>query len=390
MRMNRWHTTNENCRGNYPTSTLKLLDTMKYQVIAADQLTEQHVDAWSRIQQADPALASAYFTPEFTLAVGAVRDRAEVAVMEEDGLPVGFLPYHRGKANVAEQIADTLTDFQGAIVREGVRWDLKALFRACGISAMYWDHVAPGQKAFLPHRWSEAPSPYMDVEGGFEAYRKNRNRPGSDKIKQALRKMRKLEREQGPLRLEACSSDPKVFETLIEWKRAQYVRTNTRDVFSCCWTVELLRRIGQLRGEALCGMLSALYVGDRLAAVHMGMMSRGVMHWWFPAYDVGLSRYSPGMIQLIRMVQEAPELGINRIDLGKGSEQFKTQFMTGSTPVAEGGLDLRPIVRPLQKMWLQTQKLVRSSRLHAPARIVARNMQQWFGAGKTKSGGATS
>ena len=77
---------------------------MNITVVPGDRLTPKHVEVWSRLQREDAAVASPYFRPEFTQAVACVRNDVEVAVMEEDGEPVGFFPYQRRGRNVATPV----------------------------------------------------------------------------------------------------------------------------------------------------------------------------------------------------------------------------------------------------------------------------------------------
>jgi len=348
---------------------------IRYQSIPASELTAEHIQAWSRLQRADPRFDSPYFRPEFTLAVASVRSTSEVIVLEQDDQPMGFLPYDRSPRNVARPVAPDMTDFQGVIVRHDFGWDAEAMLRGCGLAALYFDHLIATQEELRPYHWLEEPSPSMDLGGGFEAYLQRRAELGSHRVKTVLRKARKLEREVGPLRLEPLSTDRSILRTLIAWKTAQYYRTKTRNVFAQPWTVALLERLLEERSEALTGMLSVLYAGDSVASIHMGMMSHGVLHYWFPAYNVQLHRYSPGLIQLIRTAQEAEALGIRRIDLGRGPEAYKESLMTGATNVAEAAVDLRPLVRPARRFWFRTKNYVRHSRWQTPARLVVRNLR---------------
>jgi len=348
---------------------------IKYRAIPAKQLAPEMIQAWSRLQRADPRLDSPYFRPEFTLAVASVRPTSEVAVLEDNGQPVGFLPYDRSPRNVGYPIAPEMTDFQGAIVRSDLEWDPKQLARDCGLAALYFDHLLSSQNRLRQYHWIEEPSPYLELSDGFEAYRTNRTEVGGNRLKTVLRKARKLEREVGPLRLEPFSTDGRVFQTLVDWKTQQYYRSRARNVFAEGWTVELLQRLLDKRTEALTGVLSALYAGDQLASIHMGMMSYGVLHHWFPAYNVELHKYSPGLVQMVRTAQAAEELGINRIDLGRGPESYKASLMTGATMIAEAAVDLRPVVRPLKRLWFHATNHVRASRLQVPARWIVRNLR---------------
>ena len=55
-----------------------------------------------------------------------------------------------------------------------------------------------------------------------------------------------------------------------------------------------------------------------------------------PAYDTEFARYSPGLIQLVRMAEEAGALGVRSIDLGKGDMRYKDLLKSYDLTVAEG------------------------------------------------------
>ena len=352
---------------------------MQYTAIPIDQLSAEQLETWGRLQQADSRLDSPYFRPEFAQAVAAVRSGSEVAVLEDAGRPVGFLPYHRTRTNVGLPIAGSMTDFQGAVVQPGVAWDVADLLRTCRLKALCFDHLLAEQSEFQRFHWCEATSPFVDLTHGFEAYRQQNK---SRTLSGALQKMRKAERRVGPLRLESCITDCRVFQTLIAWKTNQYARTRVRNLFDTSWTLELLERVLTLRTAGLTGMLSALYLGDRLAAASLDMRSWGVLHVWFPAYDVELSQYSAGLLLLVRLAQEAQALGIQRIDLGKGPEEFKYHLLTGATTVAEGAADLRPLARTVRRWWAGLRDFARRSRWYRPARLVVRQASSLYRAGR--------
>jgi CelD/BcsL family acetyltransferase involved in cellulose biosynthesis len=158
----------------------------------------------------------------------------------------------------------------------------------------------------------------------------------------------------------------------LTWKSAQYRRSNLHDVLANEWTVKLLRNILARQDKSFAGMLSALYVGDRLAAVHLGMRAGPVLHSWFPAYDLEFSKYSVGLILLLEMARAAETLGIHRIDLGKGPEQYKRDFMSAATLVAEGTVDRGPLTYALRHGWHRARDMVKSSPVGPSAQRVSR------------------
>ena len=212
----------------------------------------------------------------------------------------------------------------------------------------------------------------MDLSQGFEALSGSYRRRGSRIVADMLRKKNRAAREVGPPRLEIHVADDRIFRTLLDWKAAQYVRTGVANLFAVPWVVELLDRLRRQQTEDFAGRLSALYLGDRLAAVHLGMYSGGVLHYWFPAYDVELGRYSPGLIWFLETARAAALHGIRRIDLGKPSEKYKLRLMSGATTVAKGAVDLRPAVRVLRRGWWRTRDCLRQTPLWRGAAVPVR------------------
>ena len=67
----------------------------KYFSIDTQDLDVGLIAAWRSIQEREPRFESPYFCPEFTRAVGSVRDDVRVVVIENDGRPAGFFPHQR-------------------------------------------------------------------------------------------------------------------------------------------------------------------------------------------------------------------------------------------------------------------------------------------------------
>jgi len=351
---------------------------MDIDVRRAEELSSQELAAWAQLQQSDPTLDSPFFRHEFTLAVASVRADVEVAVLRQDGTPVGFFPYQREKAAVACPVGGRLSDFQGAIVRRDVSVDPRRLLAGCGLAAWQFDHLLESQEAFGPYQYVGWDSPYLDLRGGFETYREDKERSGGGTIAQMERTRRKLQRDFGPVRLVPHSPERGLFDLLLEWKVEQYQRMKVPNCLAPSWTVALLDRIRQTQGDCFAGMLSVLYIGDQPAALHFGMRSRGVLHAWFPAYDRQFAKYSPGLLFWLEVARNAADLGIYRIDLGKGQEQYKTRLQSGVIRVTEGSVDRRIVAGSLRRGWLFTREALRASPLGAPGRSVVRYARSWL------------
>lgn len=354
---------------------------MRIQSIPAAELTSDIVSAWKEILAANSDLTSPYYRPEFTRSVAAVRNDVRVAIFEEGREIVGVFPFQRSRLGAGRPVGGRLNDFHGAIVRPGVRWSAGDFLRGCQLSSWWYSHLHAAQcdSGFTVAAMHE--SHYVDLSRGCEAYKAARREAGTREFSKLNRKIRQIEREVGPLRFEVHTGDSGVFQTLLDWKIAQYKETKVANVFAYEWTVELLKEILACHDIEFRGVLSALYANDRLIAAHCGMQSGGVLHLWFPAYSRDCARYSPGLILMLKIIEAHNELGIARIDLGAGREQYKLSLSSGCDFVADGCVarhSLRPMLR---NAWRRGRDWVRSSPFRRPAEAMiaaVRPLREWW------------
>lgn len=295
---------------------------MKINNIAGDRLTPGHISAWSRLQRADMAVDNPFFRPEYTSLVSKFCDGIEVIVIEENGEYVGFFPFQRINRNVGKAVAWRLSEFHGLIIKKGVAWDAETLLKNSGLSTWHFDHLVASQEPFQPYHIRMEDSTYMDLGKGYEAYCNQRRQAGSNAILQGMRKSRKIAREIGPLRFDWHTTDTNVFKALVTWKRNHLRHSPSLDFFRFKWVIDLLESIRLIQTEEFAAVLSALYAGDHLIAVHLGLHSSHVFSSWIPTYDPDFRKYSPGLILHIEMAKKAADMGIKRIDLGRGDTQL--------------------------------------------------------------------
>jgi hypothetical protein len=76
-------------------------------------------------------------------------------------------------------------------------------------------------------------------------------------------------------------------------------------------------------------------------------------------------------------------LGVDRIDLGTGNENFKVSMRSFGVPVAEGAVGLGLVATSLSRVWISSRRWVESTRFHGPARNWYRKMRKilTFGSG---------
>jgi len=178
------------------------------------------------------------------------------------------------------------------------------------------------------------------MPAGYEAYLAERQRTSKKIFRSTFSKLRKLERDLGATRFEFDDQDSQALDVLMRWKSAQYRRTGHRDRFGVRWIADLVWDLFQTLSEGCAGTLSVLRCDERVVAVHFGLRSESYLSCWFPAYDVELAKYSPGLGLHLRMAEAAAAAGIHYLDLGKGDEEYKRSLKTGELIVAEGWVDL--------------------------------------------------
>ncbi|GAB4140308.1 MAG: GNAT family N-acetyltransferase [Planctomycetaceae bacterium] len=345
------------------------------ELLRVHQLSEEQITLWKKLQAGHPEFESPYFHPGFTQAVAAVRDDVEVAVLKNRfGEAIGFFPFQRNRSNIGFPVGGRFSDFHGVLLESDESLDVKNLIQQCGLKAWNFDHLIASQRCFQDYHFRRDESPYLDLSEGFEAYKQKRRAAGSTRIKQTLRKGRKLAKDVGELRIVPQTSNPEVLEQLLTWKSEQYRQSGLVDLFSYDWTRALLYEILTKSDDEFRGLLSVLYAGDQIVAIDFGLRSRNVLHSWFPAYNPDFRRYSPGHLLLIKLAEASQQLGIDRIHLGKGEESYKSSFASDVLWVAEGTIDRNPFNRFVKQQWSRTRDLLKQS----PLRTLVRRPVRFF------------
>jgi CelD/BcsL family acetyltransferase involved in cellulose biosynthesis len=348
---------------------------MKIRTISANQLSSADIAAWSAIQLAHVKLASPYFRPEFTQLVGAVRGDVEVAVLEDGGSPVGFFPFQRNRFGMGRPVGNELNDCAGLIAAPDVELDARELLRACGLKTWHFDNVLASQRLLAPHCRRESCSSHIDLAAGFDAYLAHRTRRG--RLMQNYRRyMRMMTAEVGPVRYEVDCRDPGYISKLLDWKRDQIRREHLPNICEFTWVHQLLETVLKCESPHFVPLLSVTFAGGRIAAIQLMLRTGDVAHGWFMSYDRELSRYSPGFLALIESLKAACALGIRRLELGKGPEEFKKNLRNGTTPMCEGAIDCGRTTAALRSACWQAARIVRASPFSSPARGVARQVRR--------------
>ena len=288
-------------------------------------------------------------------------------VIENGGHPVGFFPHQWSFLGIGRPVGGPLSDYHGVVAAPSSEWSVSELMRAAKLSVWAFDHLVNESSKFEPYVTARASSPQIDLTAGFDQYLRNIRAP-----QDFARKARKLAREFGELTFTLHDPDSGSLDRLVGWKSEQYRMSGLENAFGVSWTGELLRRIMNVQTAEFAGVCSVLRAGDKLVAVHAGMRSQRVLHWWFPAYDREFSRFSPGIILLFRMAEALAAAGPRTIDLGKGDDPYKRSVMTGAAELREGIVELPSVASTARRARHNVEAWVRRSPLIGIARIPGR------------------
>lgn len=301
------------------------------------ELGPAEVAAWHDAQDATPALANPFLSPEFAQAVGRFRPQARVAVLMSGPVITGFFGFERRRFGAGVPLCGLPGTFcQGLVHAPGEDWDPGELLRGCGLSAWQFDHLIAGQHPFARYQAAAETAPVIDLSRGFADYYASLQERSAHFCRDLARKTRKLEREIGPLRFVDGSGDTALLHTMMGWKAEQYLRNGWVYQFGRPWATGLLETLLATRGARVSGLLTAAYAGDRPIAAQFALRSQTTVAGWFSSYDRAFARYSPGLLHLLQLTAELPGTGVRTVEMGEGAARYKEQLKSRDDIVSRG------------------------------------------------------
>ncbi len=317
-------------------------------VYTADTLPANVYRLWGIWHRNLEPFASPYYHPEFTRVVSRVRDDVRIAVFRDaDAAPIGLLPFQQTGPRNATPIGGRLNDFHGIVTPFDMEFDTRSFLREAGIHSFAFHAANFHQRAFRESSFAALASHEIDLTDGADAWRAWA-RSRSSTLRRQDQKTRALQRHVGPVRFVFDSDREDHLERLIELKRQRYRSSETFDILGVPWCQQLLREMFRNRTNGFRPVLSELWAGQELIAVHFGMASDRVMHYWFPVYDPKFSRYSPGTLMLLTTIETVGDQ-VRRIDLSYGDDPYKFKFANARSTVGYGLLTDQPWRRPIMK-----------------------------------------
>jgi CelD/BcsL family acetyltransferase involved in cellulose biosynthesis len=318
---------------------------MRVTVVRPSDLGTDEATLWRNFKHSTSEGLSPFMSFTFTQAVGRFRSNARVAVVEDNGQILAFLPFELRTGSVGMPIGYPMNNLQGFIT-SGLPMDVRWVIKHAGLRGWRFTSAPVDQRDLAPfrHEGTTVPCPVIDLTKGDLSL-----------ISERKRARRALEKQFGTVRLEWHSAQPLQIDRLIEWKSHKY--QGTARLFSDPTARSIVEYLAVSDGTDCSGVVSTLFAGSRVAAVHLGLLGPDSLAGWFMSYDPELSGFAPGMILWNPLAKAAEERGISQIDLGAGQDAYKFGLSNDSYMVAGGAVwvsrteaTVRKIVRRLRSL----------------------------------------
>lgn len=335
-------------------------------------LPTKELSAWEAICDADERFANPFFRPELMGEIAAVRPGAEVAVLYSGEQPTAFFPFERHGVSKAIPVGDSFSDYHGIISRNEVTSSqLRQILNACRLRQFDFHHLPAAQSIFRDYAYFEEASPVVDLRHGVDGYFEDLRRRNSRFPKRMRQRARKLERDVGRLNL-TVSSDPADFELMQQFKSHRCKAQLRENIYDCPWASSIFHRLLQRDDDALSGCIAHLRAGSKSVGLIYLIRSYAQSHAWMMTVNDEVTSYSPGLLTLYYLIQNTPELGIERIELARGDERFKATVQNAQHMVMEGSIGGSMLLNYARSAWLSGKRMFRDTPIERPAKSMIR------------------
>jgi len=347
-----------------------VVKNLKTIIKRAHELSETDRKAWASLRAQNPYNYSPYFHLDYTLLISELRDDVFVACAYDGESAIGFLPFQGER--FARPVGAPMTDYHGFIGNAAELTPVD-IIKAAGIGAFHFS--AAVNPAMQNYSQTEDDGVMMNIEGGAEAWRNARDSSYRRHLKSNRRRIRKSSEDIGKPRFEWLSTRQDVFDQLIEWKKQKFSETGKYDVLSANWTMQLLKTLWARQGAALRCDMHALYFGDRLAAVDLGLSDGKTFHSWIVAYDGELHSYGPGIQLLEGLIDTSQEIGYGQIDLGAGTDGYKRHYASEDVKISGGFIAAQGSAAALSNLYNKAENFGQKALKDAPGKLRRRYSQ---------------
>jgi len=293
---------------------------------------------WADAGQATIIWNSPFLHPQFAVLVAEQRPDTRVLIAEDQKGHRAWFAFHRYKGNLARPVGAPISDHQGMIAEPGFSAVTTDVLAEAGIGALpfsAWSEPRPVMEKFSTHVES---SHLVDLSQGPDHYFAQQQQQHHKYFKKMRQRARGVLRDYGSAEFVPNVRDHSLLNLLFSWKHQQFKRTGKLDVLRIQWVRALLETAFVSRHPHFQTVLFGYRIGNTWAAAELGLLANGVYHSWIAAYDDTFARVSPGLLLLHGVIEQAPELGITQIDLGRGHDHYKKYYASAYLPLKSGCL----------------------------------------------------
>ena len=307
--------------------------------ILPSELTEADLALWDEIALERPDLKGPYFDVRYVRAIGDIVPHAYVARLYDAEEVAGYFAYQR-RGGTIMALGAPLTDYHGIVSRPDLKIDYDFLLKGLKAQTLaFQGWLGEAEAPLGPQASERLPVRLADLSAGYEAYLTRQSAQHHKFFKNLRRIKRNVESEFGSFAFSFEAVTPEIMAWVIAHKRDQYERSGLHDVFSCGWTLELLKRLAVFQDRGFGLRVGVQRHGHRVVAAEICLIRGDYMHMWFPAYDPAYSRFAPGIWLALDMLRHAADFGVHFVDFGYGSESYKQTLTEPPHLSAEGRLN---------------------------------------------------
>jgi CelD/BcsL family acetyltransferase involved in cellulose biosynthesis len=315
---------------------------LSYEACPIAEVGEADLAEWRRLILAFPEFSSPFLSPGYCRLVGACVSGVFAGLIRRNGKLAGVFPFELAEGAHARPVGTIFNDYQGVVIASDTNWEVRSLLSGLKLESFEFDHLLASQTSWARYWRRPGVSWIIDLSNGFDAYRSLMRDNGHRVLDDLARKRSKIEREVGPLSFSPHEHDHRLLDEMLAGKAAQWARTGSPGRFAAPWEQCLMHGLLDTVDSGFAGLFTVLRCAGRPVAMHLGMRSATVWHYWTTYYDREFARYSPGLLMLVEMAKSAPGLGLRELDLGKEDFEYKRRFHTRTVPMAEGRAHLSP------------------------------------------------
>ena len=218
------------------------------------------------------------------------------------------------------QITAALVSALAALVEAGCNLQLNEVRGSSALAAALAPCVSEGLTGLhLAERTVCPRLPVRDNEAGVAAVLG----------KQSLRRHQRQLAALGPLVINHYETQAQI-EPLLPALFAQHIARWQGTAHPSLFLQEANQRFYRQMVEQLAPtgavLLTTVTVGERLAAIHLGLRSGGDLLWYKPSFDPALRHTGPGEVLLQALLVKAQALDAEALDFTRGDEAFKRRF----------------------------------------------------------------